>query len=156
MEQGGLSSLAILQDLCHYICLLFLRKEALRPCLGCRAYVPETLLLYLDSMVSYKPAGESRKEQGVPVSLCISLRVGWGVLASWGQRVELGKLRLSPVWRLRLAKRTGSGPLPPGVLLSPSNLLLFLCGEAGRVGEWASGRAGNPLSRGWGAGGRIG
>ena len=80
MEQGGLSSLAILQDLCHYICLLFLRKEALRPCLGCRASVPETLLLYLDSMVSYKPAGESRKEQGVPVSLCISLRVGWG---SW-------------------------------------------------------------------------
>lgn len=38
--------------------------------------------------------------------------------------------------------------LPLVVPFSPSNLLLFLCGEADRVGEWVAGRAGDPLGVG--------
>lgn len=58
--------------------------------------------------------------------------------------MELGKLRLSPEWRRPLVERTESDPLPPGVLFSSSNLQFFLCREAGRAGEWAAGRTGDP------------
>lgn len=57
-------------------------------------------LPHLESMVSHKPSRgistiQSQKEQGAPMSPCISRLAGW-VWASGGRMVELGKPRLSP------------------------------------------------------------
>lgn len=62
--------------------LFFLHRGAPRSWSWCRAYMPGTP--HLESMVSHKPSGEirttqSQKEQGAPVSPCISPLAGWGL-----------------------------------------------------------------------------
>lgn len=145
MEWGGPCGLAMFQDSVLTSAFYFYTRKLKEPALAA-LYMPETLL-YLESTMSYKPTGEGQKELGGP---CLCVFPSWlaGVLASWGQRVELGTLRLSPEWRCLLEEGTGSEPPPPGVLFSSGSLLLFLGREAGRAGELAAGRAGDPLGGG--------
>lgn len=110
-------------------------------------YMPETLLLCLECTVAYRPTGESQKELGAPVSLCLSLLVGWGV-GLMGPESGVGEAQIVPRVETPMSRKHWVRSLPPGVLFSSGNLLLFLCGEAGRAGEWAAGKAGDPLGGG--------
>lgn len=90
---------------------------------GLRAEFTCLRLLRLESVVSHKPSAErntaqGQREQGALVSPCISLLTGWG-LGIMRPESGNGELRLSPVWRLGRAGRTGSHVLPHISLFLP-------------------------------------
>lgn len=135
-ECGAPCGPAIFQDLCHHICLLFLHREAQEPGLGAEFTCLRPLLL--ESIVSQalrrdKHHPEPERARGPCVS--VNFPPGWLGFghheARWCNWGSSGCPQGGDSYEL---KGLDQVPCPPGIPFPPCNLLLFPCGEVGRVG----------------------